>query len=62
LVKSLSERYKYCRFTDEEKRRLVDVIVGGFKDYSVELAVLFGCFAGLEDFRDVDIAVYKWGF
>lgn len=52
------ERYRYYRFSPEEKEAVKKVIREVLEGRGVELAVVFGSFVELESFRDIDLAVY----
>ncbi len=53
------DRYRYFEMDVEERRRIIDRIVETLKERDdVLLAIIFGSFVELPEFRDIDIAVY----
>ncbi|WP_054852996.1 nucleotidyltransferase domain-containing protein [Vulcanisaeta distributa] len=54
-----NEEYTYYSMSSEGGREsLISRIKGVLKEYGVSLGIIFGSFVDLNEFRDVDIAVY----
>ncbi|WP_054842705.1 nucleotidyltransferase domain-containing protein [Vulcanisaeta distributa] len=53
-----NEEYTYYSMSNEEKESLISRIKGVLKEYGISLGIIFGSFVDLNEFRDVDIAVY----
>lgn len=52
-------RFKYYSMSDEEKGRVVSIIRGVLsREDKVLLAILFGSFIELREFRDIDLGIY----
>ncbi|MCG2863787.1 MAG: nucleotidyltransferase domain-containing protein [Vulcanisaeta sp.] len=55
-------KYRYFRIDDAGRGRLIETIRSVVSEYNeVLLAVLFGSFIELDEFRDVDIGIYCRG-
>ncbi len=53
-------RFKYYSLSDEDKKELIGTIKDVLSKYDdVLLAIIFGSFIELSEFRDIDLAIYS---
>ncbi|BDR92436.1 nucleotidyltransferase family protein [Vulcanisaeta souniana] len=58
---AFNEGYVYHSMSREERESLISRIRGILREYGVSLGIVFGSFVDLDEFRDIDIAVYGRG-
>lgn len=54
------ERFRYYRFSKNEKEVLLKKIKEFLSRYDIDLAIVFGSFVEGDVFRDIDIAIYSY--
>lgn len=54
------ERFRYYRFSKNEKEILLKKIKEFLSRYDIDLAIVFGSFVEGDVFRDIDIAIYSY--
>ena len=54
------ERFRYYRFSKNEKEVLLKKIKEFLSRYDIDLAIVFGSFVEENVFRDIDIAIYSY--
>ncbi|ADN49694.1 nucleotidyltransferase family protein [Vulcanisaeta distributa] len=55
---AFDEGYTYHSISREERESLISRIRDVLREYGVSLGIVFGSFVDLDEFRDIDIAVY----
>jgi predicted nucleotidyltransferase len=60
LSEVFEERFKYYRFSKNEKEVLLKKIKEFLSRYDIDLAIVFGSFVEGDVFRDIDIAIYSY--
>lgn len=53
-----NEEYTYYSVDNKEKELLISMIRDLLREYGASLGIIFGSFVDLNEFRDIDIAVY----
>ena len=53
------EKLRYYRLSSNEKKAILEKLRIFFKEYDIELVIVFGSFVELYSFRDIDIAIYS---
>jgi len=60
LSEVFEERFRYYRFSKNEKEVLLKKIKEFLSRYDIDLAIVFGSFVEGDVFRDIDIAIYSY--
>jgi predicted nucleotidyltransferase len=60
LSEVFEERFRYYRFSKNEKEILLKKIKEFLSRYDIALAIVFGSFVEGDVFRDIDIAIYSY--
>jgi predicted nucleotidyltransferase len=60
LSEVFEERFRYYRFSKNEKEILLKKIKEFLSRYDIDLAIVFGSFVEGNIFRDIDIAIYSY--